>query len=277
MNHRRQGEIARRVLRGYRYMVACLVCWAATNVLADGVLARGDAALPSDVQVIWDMSRAYEEATATRERICINGLWRWQPAEPQSQNVPEDSWGYFKVPGCWPGITDYMQKDSQTVHVHPSWRDRRLGDIDAAWYERECTIPASWSGRSVALGPGVSQFLCGGLCGRPQGGRDSVSGRRGGFEPVLPSRRYISPQPSRRGHATERGDALLYGQRLRARSHGNRCSAGIVRRCLPCQHTGRAMPSRYPRNHFGSKRPSLTRYWARRTCDRCRVQHRRED
>ncbi|MHC4434075.1 MAG: hypothetical protein ACYTBS_19705, partial [Planctomycetota bacterium] len=30
--------------------------------------------------VIWDMSKAYRETTPTRQRICINGLWRWQPA-----------------------------------------------------------------------------------------------------------------------------------------------------------------------------------------------------
>jgi hypothetical protein len=30
---------------------------------------------------------------------------------------PGGDWGYFKVPGCWPGVTDYMQKDSQAVYA----------------------------------------------------------------------------------------------------------------------------------------------------------------
>ncbi len=107
--------------------------------------------LPPGVKVVWDMSKAYHERTSTRERICINGLWRWQPAEPGSDQVPAGNWGYFKVPGCWPGVTDYMQKDSQTVYAHPRWKSRRLRDLTAAWYEREITIPSTWTDRSIAL------------------------------------------------------------------------------------------------------------------------------
>ncbi|MDB6032775.1 MAG: hypothetical protein JWM16_3113, partial [Verrucomicrobiales bacterium] len=36
--------------------------------------------LPAGVQAIWDTAKADREATPTRERICVNGLWRWQPA-----------------------------------------------------------------------------------------------------------------------------------------------------------------------------------------------------
>jgi len=96
------------------------------------------------------MARAYHQSTPTRERICINGLWRWQPAKDLRDVVPEDKWGYFKVPGCWPGITDYMQKDSQTVHAHPSWEDGNLRNITTAWYQREITIPSKWAGRRIA-------------------------------------------------------------------------------------------------------------------------------
>ena len=50
-----------------------------------------------------------------------------------------------RSPGCWPGITDYMQKDCQTVYPHPSWRrktwdcQRRLvptGDYDSRRVDR---------------------------------------------------------------------------------------------------------------------------------------------
>lgn len=110
-----------------------------------------NAFLPKEVPVVWDLSRTQSETTPTRERICINGLWRWQPAEASSEEVPEGNWGYFKVPGSWPGITNYMQKDSQTVHRHPHWKDRRLDRITTAWYEREITIPADWGDRRVEL------------------------------------------------------------------------------------------------------------------------------
>ena len=37
--------------------------------------------LPDGVKAVWDLGKAYRESTATRERLCINGLWLWQPAE----------------------------------------------------------------------------------------------------------------------------------------------------------------------------------------------------
>ncbi len=76
--------------------------------------------LPEGVRAVWDVAKAYHETTPTRERICLNGLWRWQPAGASSEQVPAGGWGFFKVPGCWPGITDYMQKDSQTLFAHPN-------------------------------------------------------------------------------------------------------------------------------------------------------------
>src|SRR5204862_1952923 len=85
----------------------------------------------------------------SRERICINGLWRWQPAGDES--LPTNHWGYFKVPGSWPGITDYMQKDSQMVYTHESWQAMPLGAITAAWYQREIVVPTNWIGRRIVL------------------------------------------------------------------------------------------------------------------------------
>ncbi len=117
------------------------------QVRADDVAAR----LPDGVKAVWDISKAYHETTPTREQICLNGLWRWQPADAKGEQPPRGDWGYFKVPGCWPGITDYMQKDFQTLYWHPGWRDVKPGEISAAWYEREMTIPDSWIGRRISL------------------------------------------------------------------------------------------------------------------------------
>jgi hypothetical protein len=113
--------------------------------------AQPDAALPAGVHAVWDSSAAYRETTPTRERLCINGLWRWQPARGAGDAVPAADWGYFKVPGCWPGITDYMQKDYQTVHAHPTWKGENLSGMAVAWYQREITVPAGWRGRRIAL------------------------------------------------------------------------------------------------------------------------------
>jgi len=135
---------------GLRHFLAALLSVATT---ARPVRAADDFAafLPAGVDAVWNTSEAYRETTPTRERICLNGLWRWQPTMANADTLPTNVWGYFKVPGSWPGITDYMQKDSQTVHVHPSWKETRLGEVTAAWYEREVSVPAEWAGRRIAL------------------------------------------------------------------------------------------------------------------------------
>ena len=117
------------------------------------------AILPDGVKAVWDIGKAHHETTPTRESICINGLWQWQPAEVgsrqsavgSSEEPPTENWGWFKVPGCWPGISDYMQKDSQQVYAHPSWRNTRLGNVTQAWYQREIEIPENWQGRRIFL------------------------------------------------------------------------------------------------------------------------------
>lgn len=113
--------------------------------------AQMDAPLPTGVTVNWNVESAYHETTPTRERICLNGLWRWQLAEGNEGTVPATRWGFFKVPGSWPGISDYMQKDCQTLFAHPDWKQTRLGAITSAWYQREITVPANWTGRRIAL------------------------------------------------------------------------------------------------------------------------------
>ncbi len=110
-----------------------------------------DATLPPGVKAVWSLEQATQEKTITRARLCINGLWRWQPASEDAQTVPGGGWGFFKAPGSWPGITDYLHKDCQTVFPHPGWNDQRLGEITAAWYQREITIPQDWSGRRIEL------------------------------------------------------------------------------------------------------------------------------
>ncbi len=128
--------------------LAAWFCWSVGHAASP----TGDAPLPAGIQAVWDLDQAYRESTPTRERICINGLWHWQPAAAAADAVPTDGWGYFKVPGSWPGITDYLQKDSQTVYAHPSWKGTRLANVTAAWYQREITVPANWAGRRITVG-----------------------------------------------------------------------------------------------------------------------------
>ncbi len=119
--------------------------------------------LPPGVKAVWDPSKAFRETTPTRERRCINGLWRWQPAADNASQPPTSAWGYFKVPACWPGNQDYMQSDYQTLYADPGWSTTNLRDVQSAWYERTITIPKDWDGPSHCLGRGVPEFLCRGL------------------------------------------------------------------------------------------------------------------
>jgi hypothetical protein len=133
--------------RGPGRMVVLLLALLTAGGLA---MAQGDkkreadpfeVSLPSGVKAVWDLGKADREKTPTRERVCLNGLWRWQPAREIKDAMPAGGWGYFKVPGFWPGNSSYIQEDCQTLHVHPSWKDADLRLITAAWYQREMTVP----------------------------------------------------------------------------------------------------------------------------------------
>jgi beta-galactosidase len=117
-----------------------------------GVAHGGEPApLPVGAKAVWDLQKAHRDKTLTRERVCLNGLWRWQPAKGLADAVPVDSWGYYKVPGFWPGTTNYIQEDCQTLHAHPAWKDVDVRGLTAAWYEREMTVPEGWKARRISL------------------------------------------------------------------------------------------------------------------------------
>ncbi len=123
-----------------------LVCGGMEQVAAQN---SAETVLPDGVKAVWSLPKAYRESTPTRERICINGLWQWQPAADAMGAVPDGGWGYFKVPGEWPQA--YSRGGSQTLYPHPSWAGQDPGAVNAAWYQREITIPPEWAGRRITL------------------------------------------------------------------------------------------------------------------------------
>jgi len=147
--------------------------------VGDGWAADSVAALPPGVRAEWDLAKARHETTATRERISLNGLWQWQPrTDPATPGtavtaedlVPASGWGHFKVPGAWPGITDYMQKDCQTVFPHPDWARASPARTSTAWYRRTITVPATWAERRIVLAVDTLNSLARvSLDGRPLG------------------------------------------------------------------------------------------------------------
>ncbi|MCC7376039.1 MAG: hypothetical protein IT581_15380 [Verrucomicrobiales bacterium] len=143
-------KAATRWIRVNWAMVVMVIGWVTLN---SAVAAESPVAvpLPQGVKAEWDSRLAFRESTPTRELVCLNGLWQWQPAGLGSETLPDQNWGWFKVPGCWPGITDYMQKDSQLVFRHPVWAGAKLGAVKAAWYRRRFEVPRGWEGRRVVI------------------------------------------------------------------------------------------------------------------------------
>ena len=198
----------RGALRGKMAPVT-IVFW--IQALVSGVRADDFAALlPDGVKTVWTLNTSHREMTPTRERICINGLWRWQPAGPESEHTPVGNWGFFKVPGCWPGITDFMQRDSQTLYRHPSWKNTALSSLTTAWYEREFTIPREWMGRRVALATEyLNSFAVVFVDGKKAG---EIRFPAGEARPdlVLSSGRHAPAQHVRRGIAAQGGHELIH-------------------------------------------------------------------
>ena len=65
--------------------------------------------------------------------------------------MPAGTWGFFKVPGAWPGHDEFDRKESQTAYPHTSWKNQDLTKVIRAWYQREFTVPGDWTGRRIAL------------------------------------------------------------------------------------------------------------------------------
>ena len=55
------------------WIVLVLVCCMLRQAAAQEAV---EAKLPAGVRAVWSLGSAYREASPTRERLCINGLWR---------------------------------------------------------------------------------------------------------------------------------------------------------------------------------------------------------
>ncbi len=80
-------------------IAACVFAAVLFGTLDEGAAQDDAVSLPNGVEAVWDLEQAYRESTNTREQICINGLWRWQPAQedsdrmPDAYHVPDANWG----------------------------------------------------------------------------------------------------------------------------------------------------------------------------------------
>jgi len=120
-------------------------------------LVKADAPLPPgadpDPETLAD---AWRQTTATRERVCLSGLWRFRPVRPgeavASVPPPGDCWGWFKVPGMWPHGEWMPESGVQQVWLAPWLEEReRIRDVEQAWYKRRFAVPDAWAGRRLTL------------------------------------------------------------------------------------------------------------------------------
>jgi len=113
-----------------------------------------DAPVPPGEQVYWDREPV-ETESATRGRVCLNGLWQFSPA--QSDASPEKGYGYIWVPGAWhtklgrfPGLAGWG-KGPEWESFPAESRAAAYAQLGRAWYRRTIRIPDGWAGRQIVL------------------------------------------------------------------------------------------------------------------------------
>lgn len=99
--------------------------------------AREDAAL----------TVAAVEPDWTRARVCLNGVWQWQPGGPKGfvaaeDNIPADGWEQIALP----------------ADVGPKVFEAN-NEFISAWFKKELFIPAAWKGKRIVMQfDGVADF-----------------------------------------------------------------------------------------------------------------------
>ena len=114
-----------------------------------------DVELPKSVKNIWNTESSWREKSVSRDKICLNGLWRFFPVISDSKNIPAagKGWGWFKVPGIWPKAKDWDTSAPAQKFLLPEQIKEKI-DVNAleqAWYQREINIPANWTRKQILL------------------------------------------------------------------------------------------------------------------------------
>jgi len=82
--------------------------------------------------------------TTTRERVSLNGIWRFRPEGAKT-------WSYLHVPGSWHPYWRFKVRSANGSTV-TAIDGRPLNAVETAWYERTFVLPKGWRGDRVILG-----------------------------------------------------------------------------------------------------------------------------
>lgn len=87
-----------------------------------------------------------EDLGYSRGRICLNGVWRFQPAQGE---LKADGWGLIRVPGTWNGLANFPGIIDRGAGTN--WQGFDGSKLEKAWYERKIQVPSAWQGRKILL------------------------------------------------------------------------------------------------------------------------------
>jgi hypothetical protein len=74
---------ARQTMRRLKHVLLGICVLAAGVVRGTAGADLSETLLPAGAKAVWDLDKAFRETTYSRERICINGLWQWQPSSAE--------------------------------------------------------------------------------------------------------------------------------------------------------------------------------------------------
>jgi hypothetical protein len=112
---------------------------------------------------------AWQQPTLTRQRLVLDGSWRFLPLEHAASNLPAVGWGTAKVPGFWTDRDNVCGSDGRPARGH--WALRPLADYPLVCYLRTFTVEPRWQHQPAFLAldgvDGLAEvFLNGRLVGR---------------------------------------------------------------------------------------------------------------
>lgn len=99
---------------------------------------------------------AVEDLGFGRGRICLNGVWQFQPAQGAAVSAPlSNAWGLIRVPGTW-SPRAYAHEAALVpplvdVGTGPTWKGWDGANVSQGWYERSLEVPKEWAGREIVL------------------------------------------------------------------------------------------------------------------------------
>ncbi len=80
-------------------------------------------------------------ASTMREKICLNGVWKFNAAGTSETEIPKTGWSKIRIPSTWigHGSGNFSISSADTASPH-------------AWFARAFFVPASWNdGRRIKL------------------------------------------------------------------------------------------------------------------------------